>query len=316
MNAARCLVAMYHYVRDAEDTLFPAINAVSASAFQAQLDAFARECPAVDYPAFEACVRDRRPVDRACALLTFDDGFADHYETVFPALARRGWRGVFFLAGEALDDPARVLNVHKTHFLLARLGAEPFARAVREALARQAVGAGQGLGWRSEVYRYDQSADLETKHLLNYELPYEVADRLLDELFAEHLGDEHAFAGRLYLAPGQIREMARAGMTFGFHTERHRVLSRLDEAGQRAELASGVARIRALTGQPSVPFCFPYGHPHTYNAVTLRLLAEVGYGLGFNTVRRLADPVADPRFEVPRYDTRDLPPFAPAIPHA
>jgi peptidoglycan/xylan/chitin deacetylase (PgdA/CDA1 family) len=316
VSGPRCLVAMYHYVRDVADTPFPAINAISKTDFAAQLDLFARECPPIDYPVFEARVHDRSSFGRPCALLTFDDGFVDHYEAVLPALSARQWTGVFFLAGATLGDRPRVLNVHKTHFLIAHLGAPAFSQAVRETLARQPVGAGQALPWRSEVYRYDQAADLETKHLLNYELPYEVADQVLDDLFVEYLGDEVAFARRLYLSPGQIHEMARGGMTFGFHTERHRVLSRLDAAGQRAELAGGVARVRALTGQASVPFCYPFGHVHTYNADTLNLLGEAGYGLAFNTTRRLADPVADPRFEMPRYDARDLPPFTPTIPHA
>ena len=106
-----------------------------------------------------------------------------------------------------------------------------------------------------------------------------------------------------------IREMAAAGMTFGFHTERHPVLSRLDREAQHRELIGGVPRLRALTGQASIPFCYPYGHPHTYNADTLAALGEAGYGMAFNTVRRLAQPAVDPVYEIPRFDTRDLPPF-------
>ena len=33
-------------------------------------------------------------------------------------------------------------------------------------------------------------------------------------------------------------------------------------------------------------FCYPYGFSHTYNADTLRVLAECGYSMAFNTVRR------------------------------
>jgi peptidoglycan/xylan/chitin deacetylase (PgdA/CDA1 family) len=97
-------------------------------------------------------------------------------------------------------------------------------------------------------------------------------------------------------------------MTFGFHTETHRVLSRLDESEQRDELLRGVARVRALTSQATVPFCYPYGFPHTYNAATLAILAEAGYSVAFNTVRRSARVGVDARFELPRFDTRDLPP--------
>ena len=306
-QAGDALVVMYHYVRDPERTPFPSLKALRIGEFSAQLDWLAHAWRPVHYPQFEAaCLKGSLPP--SAALLTFDDGFVDHFETVFPMLRERRWSGVFFVAGAALDDPPSLLNVHKTHFLIATLGAERFSE---EVLASVAVSGDVGsLGWRSEVYRYDDAPDLSAKHLLNYELPQEEADRILSALFERHVDDERAAARALYLSGDMIREMAAGGMTFGFHTERHPVLSRLDHAAQHRELIGGVPRLRALTGQASIPFCYPYGHPHTYNADTLAALDEAGYGMAFTTVRRLARPAVDPVYEIPRFDTRDLPPFA------
>jgi hypothetical protein len=61
-----------------------------------------------------------------------------------------------------------------------------------------------------------------------------------------------------------------------------------------------------------VPFCYPWGGPNTYTADTLRLLEESGYSVAYNTVRRRAEIGRDGRFELPRVDTRDLPPYAAA----
>jgi peptidoglycan/xylan/chitin deacetylase (PgdA/CDA1 family) len=57
-----------------------------------------------------------------------------------------------------------------------------------------------------------------------------------------------------------------------------------------------------------VPFCYPYGHQSTFDATTIRLLPEHGYEMAFTTGRRPARPEADPPFEIPRFDTVDLPP--------
>ena len=70
------------------------------------------------------------------AHLTFDDGFVDHYATVYPILRRRGLSGTFFVAEETCGAAPRVLDVHKTHFLLAHLGAEAFGRAVLDETQR------------------------------------------------------------------------------------------------------------------------------------------------------------------------------------
>ena len=311
--AGDCLVAMYHYVRDTERTPFPALRALAIRDFEAQLDWIGAHHVVVSYETFERHVVERRPFEGTAALLTFDDGLVDHYVDVWPRLAARGWRGVFFVAGASCADRPSVLNVHKTHFLIATLGAAAFADSVREAVAALPVEEGGGLAWRREVYRYDDDdVQVATKHLLNYELPYPTVDRLLRDLFAVHLGDETDFARALYLQPAMIREMARAGMTFGFHTEHHRVLARLTRAQQEVELADGIRRVQALAGKGPVPFCYPYGHTHTYTAETVSELGACGYPSAFTTLRRRAQPDTDSLFEIPRFDTRDLPPFEEA----
>jgi hypothetical protein len=208
--------------------------------------------------------------------------------------------------GSTLGDRPMLANVHKTHFLLSRLGAERFAREVGAALSDEGVSITGAVDGREGIYRYDEAPDVRIKRILNYEAPYPVADRVLSALFARHIGDSDAFARTLYLSSGQIREMARGGMTFGFHTESHPVLSRLNREEQRGELRYGTQAIRELTDQATVSFCYPYGFPHTYNAETLETLEEFGYSMAFNTVRREAIVGQEPRYELPRFDTRDV----------
>src|SRR5688572_15589402 len=299
-----CTSVFYHYVRDVDRTPFPAIKALSVAGFAAQLDWLQSRFDVIDGPACERAVLSGQGFDRPTALLTFDDGFVDHYEHVFPILRDRGLGGIFFIAGRTLGSNPVLLNVHKTHFLLSHLGADRFTAEVSAALEREGIDA--RTSEREGIYRYDEAPDVRIKRILNYEAPYPVADRVLSAIFARHLGDSTAFARSLYLSASQIREMAAGGMTFGFHTQSHPVLSRLNADEQRNELRDGPRVIRELSGQHSVPFCYPYGFPHTYNADTLASLQECGYSMAFNTVRREATIGQDARFELPRFDTRDV----------
>jgi peptidoglycan/xylan/chitin deacetylase (PgdA/CDA1 family) len=299
-----CTSVFYHYVRDVERTLFPDIKALSIAGFIAQLDWLQARFDIIDGATAERAVRSGQGFERPTALLTFDDGFVDHYEHVFPILRDRGIGGIFFIAGQTLRTEPTLLNVHKTHFLLSHLGANRFSEEVAAALEHEGVET--RAGDREGVYRYDEAPDIRIKRILNYEAPYPVADRVLADIFARHLGDSVAFARSLYLSAGQIREMAQGGMTFGFHTESHPVLSRLDAAAQRAELQDGPQLVAGLTGQQSVSFCYPYGFSHTYNADTLSALAACGYSMAFNTVRREIVFGQDQRYELPRFDTRDV----------
>jgi peptidoglycan/xylan/chitin deacetylase (PgdA/CDA1 family) len=139
-----------------------------------------------------------------------------------------------------------------------------------------------------------------------------VATALLSRLFARHVGDQGAHSRGLYLSAAMIREMAQGGMAFGGHTEHHFVLSRLDAAAQRAELRAGLEQVRALTGQASVPFCYPYGHPHTYDAATLAALADLGYSTAFTTAREV-ERGQHGRYEIARFDTNDLYPHVNGV---
>lgn len=307
MTAHGCTIVFYHYVRDVVRTPFPGIKALSVADFSAQVDWLQARFEIIDGATFERAIRTRTGFDRPTALLTFDDGFVDHYEHCFSLLRSRGLGGIFFLAGMTLRDRPTLLNVHKAHFLLSQLGADRFAKEVAAALEREGVPVPAALDDdRDGVYRYDEAPDVRIKRVLNYEAPYPAADRVLSTLFERHVGESDAFARTLYLSAGQVREMAEGGMTFGFHTETHPVLSRLDRERQRAELRDGPSVIRDLTGQDTVSFCYPYGFSHTYNADTLSVLEECGYSMAFNTVRREAVIGREHRYELPRFDTRDV----------
>jgi len=303
-----CLAVMYHYVRDSSATAFPDIRALTPDLFTRQLDWLQERCTIVSVEDLSRALDGAQALPPRAALLTFDDGFIDHFATVFPVLRARGLSGVFFIAHDACGPSPRVLGVHKTHFLLARLGAQALGRAVLQESGIAADVAGRS----GSVFgndRWDAKDEHAVRHLLNYELPIDEAERVLDLLFARHIGDMGTFARSLYLDEAQIRAMAATGITFGYHTRSHRMLSRLDPAQQREELAGGVEWIRALTGQATVPFCYPWGGVKTYTAETVRALGDLGYSLAFNTVRRRLRIGHDGRYELPRVDTRDLPPY-------
>jgi peptidoglycan/xylan/chitin deacetylase (PgdA/CDA1 family) len=300
-------------VRDSASTRFPAIRALSPDQFRQQLDWLQRTRTVIDLEQFHAAIDGARTLPEDAALLTFDDGFADHYEAVFPELTARGLSGVFFLAGDAMAPSPRVLGVHKTHFLLALLGPDALGRAVLEEWGRSETAATAGAGVFGADH-WEHADERALKNLLNYEMPLADASRVLDALFARHVGDEETFARELYLGRRQVAEMARAGMAFGYHTQAHRMLSRLPVSEQRHELLAGVDTVRALTGQTAVSFCYPWGGLGTYTADTLRILEEAGYSLAFNTVRRRVALGVDGRYELPRLDTRDLPPYTAGEP--
>ena len=97
-----CTSVFYHYVRDVDRSPFPGIKALSVAGFTAQLDWLQSRFDVIDGATFERAALSGQGFDRPTALLTFDDGFVDHYEHVFPILRDRRLGGIFFIAGRTL----------------------------------------------------------------------------------------------------------------------------------------------------------------------------------------------------------------------
>jgi hypothetical protein len=197
-----CLVVMYHYVRDSRATAFPEIRALSPDLFRQQLDWLQAQFSLVGAAEVEAALGGGAPLPPGAALLTFDDGFIDHYREAFPVLRARGLSGIFFLSQSTCGPSPRLLGVHKTHFLLSQLGAAAFGQAVLAECRSAHIDLDAGvLG----ADRWEAADERAIKNLLNYHLPFEDAERVLDRLFADSIGQQDAFARGLYLDETMVR---------------------------------------------------------------------------------------------------------------
>ena len=72
----------------------------------------------------------RKSIPDRSFLVTFDDGLADHAETVCPILDAMGMKGVFFVSTRPLVT-GELEPTHQTQRLLAKLGGVGLDHAVR-----------------------------------------------------------------------------------------------------------------------------------------------------------------------------------------
>jgi len=132
-------------------------------------------------------------------------------------------------------------------------------------------------------------------------------DRILDDLFAEYLGDEKTFARELYLSWDEAREMQTSGMVMGGHSHSHVALTTMDSDRQRADLQTCTGMLREqLKPQAAWPFSYPYGKTNSFNASTIKTIKELGFDCAFAT--EVGDnQVGQDLFSIRRVDTKDIP---------
>jgi peptidoglycan/xylan/chitin deacetylase (PgdA/CDA1 family) len=171
--------------------------------------------------------------------ITFDDGYRSVHDHAWPVLRALSLPATIYLIGSVVEDRPLVwvnevnwyVNRHPEAVLdacrmLAEPGAPRSARAV--------------LPW-----------------LIASRSPAQVA-RVLDHLRGVAPA---APASPLYLGRSEIEAMARAGMTFGNHTQTHPNLALLDDAQQEAEVMGGRDGVRRALGEWPSSLAYPFGQP-------------------------------------------------------
>lgn len=301
----------YHYVRPLAGSRYPSLKALDLEAFEAQLDFMARNYQFVTMDTVMA-VFNGEPVDLPPnpVLLTFDDGYADHFRYVFPRLFDRGISGAFYPAAVTAID-RQILDANRVHFVLASIGDPDVLIEMIEAGVEAGRDAHQL--WTVEQYRaefmtasrFDQPRVAYAKRMLQFVLPDRLRQSIADAAFQRFVTkDEPGFAEELYLGAAELRTMRANGMHIGLHSDRHVWLGKLSREEQAAEIAGSFRVLEALDSPPrNFSFCFPYGN---YNRDTLALLDDFGCALALTTRPAVAS-LRDPRFEVPRLDTNQLP---------
>lgn len=305
-------IVMYHYVRDLPNSRFPRIKGLLTEEFDQQLDYITARYTVCSLQQVADAIRGEDVLPANACVLTFDDGFIDHYVTVMPRLVRRGIVGSFFVPAQPVLEHS-VLGVHKIHFILAAV-ADPIQLGVRlralvaASRAEHELPSDEGL-WASygRAGRYDSTQVMFIKAMLQHALPDALRTSLVDELFAEYVSDDEAgFAGELYLDESQIRAMADAGMEFGGHGYAHLRWDRIPTDLLQREVDLSLDFLaRCLGARPaSWSVCYPFG---AYDATTLKLLQKAGCIIGLTTRPQIVADLQRP-LELGRLNTNDLPP--------
>ena len=86
---------MYHYVRP-DSSRLPFFRHLHIDDFRQQLDYFETNYELIDRERFLDSLNTGVAAPNGC-VLTFDDGFKDHYQYVLPELTSRGLWGVFYV---------------------------------------------------------------------------------------------------------------------------------------------------------------------------------------------------------------------------
>lgn len=300
---------MYHYVRPSDPAL-PYFRHLEVERFREHLDLLSAAHRWVSRQEMIEAVKTGHPVEDG-VILTFDDGFIDHYRFVFPELVKRDIPGIFYLTTQPLLD-GKLLEVHQVHLILGRHGGKRVFEWLQGVVSEEMLSHKHVAEFFSGPYRFQTNDEwtVEVKRTLNYLIDYAVRPRVMAAMVKKFLPDESELARGYYLNSEQAREMHDAGMIMGSHTVTHPCMSKLNGVDQEAEIRESFEFLQRILGQFHIKtFCYPYGGSHTFTRETERLLQDAGCLFSFSVDYRditCEDLRARPQ-ALPRYDCNRVP---------
>jgi peptidoglycan/xylan/chitin deacetylase (PgdA/CDA1 family) len=260
----------YHVVADGAVPHIRHYPFLDTAAFESDLDYLARHFTFVDYAQLARRRAAPVPTHDQAVILTFDDGFAECATVVAPLLRRRGVRCVFFVVTDLIDN--RVLFRESAASLcVGAILRMPFAQ-VESIAAELGLGArlrpdpGASLSQPTPTRAFglaelDPHLDLRLVPLLRWLLQLPAHEEPLARALLARLGIDAARyleEVKPYLTSEQLRQLHADGFTIGAHSVSHPRLQELAPAEAEREIVESCRSVRAITGQSSVPFAFPY----------------------------------------------------------
>jgi len=301
-------IIMYHYVRGLENSILPKIKALELKKFIDQIYFLKKNYNIISMSQF---LRKDLISNKPNCLLTFDDGYKDHYENVFDILIKNKISGSFFVPAEIVKKNNTLLDVNKIHVIL--------ASADEDTIFDKLIYYYNKLKPEISIEKYVKRIDLKSrfdtpktiliKRLLQKALPVEIREKICDNLLRDFSDFSIEELNKdFYMTLDNAKEMASYGMHFGSHGKSHFWFESLNKSQQESEILGSLNFLNQIYqgSKFDLTICYPYG---SYNKITLDLLKKYNFKAGFTTVPKKFDNNIDSFHTIPRYDTNDYYPM-------
>ncbi|MBC3805726.1 polysaccharide deacetylase family protein, partial [Acetobacterium fimetarium] len=258
---------MYHYIKDFKNNRFPNIKGLDLELFTQQIEFLQENFNIITMEEVIEAAYNKESflLPEDAALLTFDDGYIDHYTNVFPILKNRGIQGSFFVSAKPLVEQ-KVMDVNKIHYLLATADIQTLLDDIFSILNRYRIEgylieSNENLFKKYAVKdRFDTNEVIFIKRILQVGLEEKLRNMIVQELFNNYLDvSEEVLSNEWYLNLEQINCMKQAGMYFGLHGYEHYWLGELSEDQMKEDIEKALNYFDGIIDKNSWVMNYPYG---------------------------------------------------------
>ena len=271
-------ISNYHYIRENFKTDFPSIFGVTPNEFKSQLIKFRNDGDFINPNTFIKNYEEILHSKDNFYLITFDDGLKEQFELALPILNEFNTQAAYFTTS-INSEYSKVCTVHKIHLLRSIIKPNDLLSYLQlnkiDRLSKTEEGTAK------TCYRFDDESTAILKYLLNFKIPFEVQEKLIDGLFKLYFSEKEV-CEVLYMTNDQILHLAQNNC-LGSHTHSHYPLGLLDDIKLNYELNHSKKYLENLTSSKINMIAYPYGTLEACDDRVAEEAKKAGYIFGFTT---------------------------------
>jgi len=313
LNKNSINIVAYHYVREIKNSKYPNIKGIEFNIFKKQIKFFKKKFDIISADDFVEIIETKKIKNhkKPLLLLTFDDGYKDHYNYVFPTLIDEKITGCFYPPIKIFNGD--VLDVNKIHYILEKFDDKKilldeillYLKNEFEINIKSLVNKKNRLH-NFKVPEYDDHHTIIIKKILNKILPLVISRKTCNHFFKKYVNSNlKTFSKELYISSKNLKEMSDNNMHIGSHGVNHLLWNTLNEQEQEKEIVNSKRFFKKkLINLKNFSVCFPWG---SYNSSSVKILKKkkVKFALTSNSGNIFFGKRYN-RFTLPRYDANEF----------
>ncbi len=303
-------IVMYHYIRPIKGSKYPSIKGLEVNEFENQINFFLKNANIISEEQLINNINKKKISKKPSVLLTFDDGYKDHFQYVFPILMKNKISGIFYPPQKVVENKI-VLDVNKIHFILEKQNdSKKLLKYIINFLEKKHPNIKKKINFNkiNTDSRFDTKETILVKRLLQYFLPYKLRNRIINKLFKELVSkDLLSFSKKLYLDKKDILEMSSNGMDFGLHGNYHLWWEHQKNNVIKKEIDKPIKFFNKIIKKKKMfSLCYPYG---SFNKKILSFVSkrnDISFALSTRVNNISKKNLITEKFYYPRFDANDF----------
>ena len=275
MNAGNLFIFLYHRVLP-EVRFNPLNTMMTIKEFEKQVDALASHYSIISMAEALQKIKEQS-LFKNHAVLTFDDGYCDNYEIVFPILKKKGIRALFSVVTNYIGSNRPLWD---WEFLSSLKGDCP-----------ESVNVGE----KKLKLRFFENKLAFGRRVLEQMKRARTADiELVLRQLKNGASYDDSFAIDRCLNWDELKTMSLHGMEIASHSLSHRSLSHLSLEDALHEIRESKRVLEKKMGTTCDTFSFPFGSSRDISDSLMKHIEQAGYLCGLLNIDGINDMTTDP----------------------